>query len=141
MGMKELGPEWFDKWLQGQEWGTTGVNDWAVFSAILPTAHWGAFPKHSAEDIQSGQGEIRNCCMYDHVQKSVLRSPFINPVHPKGPATLDDAAVGIRMAYFTAKPGFARLIPLLLTAICGRRGVAIGKGMLAVMVAFVAFLV
>jgi len=138
--MKELGPEWFDKWIAKQEWGATGVNDWAGFCAIMPTASWGGFPKHKPEDIQSGQGLVNNYCMYDNVQKSCVRSPFFNPGHPKGPATLDDAAVAKRMTYFTARPGYGRLVPLLLTAICGRNGVAIGKGMLAIFIAFLAFM-
>merc|ERR1712146_570617 len=91
-------------------------NDWAGFAAVMPTAIWGGYPgKHSPEDIQSGQGWVGNYRMYDNVQKAVVRSPFINPVHPKGPATLDDAAVGGRMAHFTVKPSFRRLVPLLLT--------------------------
>merc|ERR1712203_263591 len=126
-----------DKWLQGQEWGATAVNDWAGFAAVMPTAIWGGYPgKHSPEDIQSGQGWVANYRMYDNVQKSVVRSPFINPVHPKGTATLDDAAVGKRMAAFTVRPSLARLIPLLLTAIGGRNAVSISKSLLAIFVAF-----
>jgi len=133
---KELGAEFIDRWLQGQEWGATGVNDWAGFAAVMPTAICGGYPgKHSPEDIQSGQGWVGNYRMYDNVQKAVVRSPFINPVHPKGPATLDDAAVGGRMARFTVKPSLSRLIPLLLTALGGRNGVAIAKAMLLALIA------
>merc|ERR1712190_158775 len=136
---QELGAEFIDKWLQGQEWGATALNDWAGFAAVMPTAIWGGYPgKHSPEDIQSGQGWVGNYRMYDNVQKAVVRSPFINPVHPKGPATMDDAAVGRRMARFTAKPSVGRLIPLLLTALGGKNAVAIAK---AVLVALIAFMV
>jgi len=139
--LKKLGKDYLDKWLQGQEWGSTGVNDWAGFCAIMPHSAWGGYlHKHTPEDIQSGQGFVGNYRMYDHVQKSVVRSPFVNPVHPKGTATLDDAAVGQRMAYFTVKPVFSRLVPLLLTALGGRNGVTIGKYVLTILVALVAFL-
>jgi len=134
---KELGADFIDKWLQRQEWGATAVNDWAGFAAVMPTAIWGGYPgKHSPEDIQSGQGWVGNYRMYDNVQKAVVRSPFINPVHPKGPATVDDAAVGGRMARFTVKPSFSRLAPLLLTALGGRNAVAIAKAMLVLFIAF-----
>merc|ERR1712137_900861 len=136
---KELGADFIDKWLQGQEWGATALNDWAGFAAVMPTAIWGGYPgKHSPEDIQSGQGWVGNYRMYDNVQKAVVRSPFINPVHPKGPATVDDAAVGGRMAHFTVKPSFTRLVPLLLTALGGRNAVAIAKAMLVLFIAFIA---
>merc|ERR1712032_818660 len=104
-----LGPNFLDKWLDKQEWGATGMNEWGGMAAILGLSSWGAYPKHTAEDIQSGQGFANNYLMYDNVQKSVLRSPFKTPAHPKGPPTLDDAAVGSRMAQFTLRPGFPRL--------------------------------
>merc|ERR550537_105708 len=76
---KELGEAWLDQWLKKQEWGTTAINECGMWGAIFPTAAWGAFPKHTAEDIQSGQGKVNNHLMYDHVEKCVIRGPFINP--------------------------------------------------------------
>merc|ERR1712139_692155 len=140
--LKEIGgAQVLDKWLQNQEWGTTGVNDWAAFGCIFGTAAWGAYPKHAAEDIQSGQGFANNYLMYDNVQKTVVRSPFKSPVHPKGPPTLDDAAVGPRMAWFTMRPGFGRLVPMLAAALGGRNGPMLGSLVLgAVAVCGVTFL-
>ena len=68
---KELGNEAFDKWLKSMEWGTVGVNHWGGMGPIMATGLWGAYPKHTAKDIQSGVGILGNYLMFDHPQKQV----------------------------------------------------------------------
>ena len=52
---------------------------------------------------------------------TVMRAPFLSPTHGKCVTTLDDAAVFRRMMYFAVRPSASRLVPLLLTALGGRR--------------------
>ena len=57
-------------------------------------AHWGGFQRPEGEEGSegyvdalaaplSGLGSVHNAYMYDHVQKSVLRTPFVSGLHPK----------------------------------------------------------
>ncbi len=67
----------------------------------LQPATWGAYGgNQTIHDIGSGSGAFGNPLMYDHVQKSVLRTPW-NSVT-------------------TVQPSFAKPLPLLLArALCG----------------------
>lgn len=56
--------------------GTIGVNYWAGTGFALGTTTWGAFPGHTLDDIQSGNGVVHNALMFGRPQKSVLRAPF-----------------------------------------------------------------
>eukprot|EP01065_Artemidia_motanka_P003969 TRINITY_DN1191_c10_g1_i1.p1 TRINITY_DN1191_c10_g1~~TRINITY_DN1191_c10_g1_i1.p1 ORF type:complete len:541 (+),score=143.16 TRINITY_DN1191_c10_g1_i1:77-1699(+) len=114
---KELGKEKIDSWLQGMEWGTTSVNDWGGSGVFFPTSMWGAYPKHTPSNIQSGQGLIGNFLMYDYPQKQVVRSPFISPAHPKGVPTVKDAEVYRRMGSYMMRPGWLRLGSVIVGAV------------------------
>lgn len=57
-------------------YGAIGVNVWTGTLYFLSALTWGAFPGNRLEDIRSGQGIVHNAYLFDHPQKSVLRSPF-----------------------------------------------------------------
>jgi acyl-CoA reductase-like NAD-dependent aldehyde dehydrogenase len=78
-------------------YGTVAINHWAGLNFGLGSTTWGAYPGHSADDIQSGKGVVHNTYMFDRSQKTVLRGPFrpfLKPVwfathrrvHALGPA-------------------------------------------------------
>lgn len=58
-------------------YGSIGVNAWHAMSFLAGTTTWGAFPGHPRTDIQSGSGVVGNAFMFDGVEKSVVRGPFV----------------------------------------------------------------
>jgi acyl-CoA reductase-like NAD-dependent aldehyde dehydrogenase len=100
------------------EYGSIGVNTWggtAVFFAEMP---WGAFPKHTPEDIQSGMGWLGNCYMLDGCQKGVFWTPFVSPIHLQPPRPRD-LKVLPRMARYSLRPSAGRLLHLMSAALLG----------------------
>lgn len=57
-------------------YGTIGINYWAGGSFAIGVTTWGAFPGHSIQNIQSGNGVVHNTLMFSQPQKCVLRAPF-----------------------------------------------------------------
>ena len=51
------------------------------------------------EDVGSGIGVVHNSYMYDHAQKSVVRTPFVSSLHP---LPLKYSAMGMGTAKFVA---------------------------------------
>ena len=130
---KKLGAPALDEWLAGMEWGTAAVNHWGGMGPLIGTGLWGAFPKHSVSDIQSGLGIINNYLMVDHAQKQVcqssshrlfthhahcphrlqvMRSVFINPMHPKSVPSEKELGVAKAFTHYNAYPSVWRLLKL-----------------------------
>ncbi|MHC4836880.1 MAG: aldehyde dehydrogenase family protein [Planctomycetota bacterium] len=57
-------------------YGTVGMNIWAGMGFVLGSTTWGAFPGHAVEEPGSGIDVVHNAFLFDHPQKSVLKSPF-----------------------------------------------------------------
>jgi len=64
-------------------YGSICINQWPALSYALGCTTWGAFPGHTRDDIQSGQGVVHNTLMFDQPQKSVVYAPF--RVFPRPP--------------------------------------------------------
>jgi aldehyde dehydrogenase (NAD(P)+) len=65
-----------DRAIARLRYGCIGVNAWTGVGFLLPQVTWGAFPGHTAGDIQSGTGVVHNSLLFDRPQKSVVRAPF-----------------------------------------------------------------
>jgi acyl-CoA reductase-like NAD-dependent aldehyde dehydrogenase len=64
-------------------YGTIGLNYWAGGSFAIGITTWGAFPGHTLQNIQSGNGVVHNALMFSRPQKCVLRAPFtVTPTPP-----------------------------------------------------------
>ncbi|GHO90721.1 hypothetical protein KSF_007690 [Reticulibacter mediterranei] len=64
-------------------YGTIGLNYWAGGSFAIGVTTWGAFPGHSLQNIQSGNGVVHNALMFSQAQKCILRAPFtVTPTPP-----------------------------------------------------------
>ena len=63
--------------VENLRYGTVGVNVWHAMGFLGATTTWGAFPGHHRTDIQSGTGVVGNAYMFQHVEKTVLRGPFV----------------------------------------------------------------
>jgi hypothetical protein len=98
-------------------YGAIGVNIWGGYVNFFPLP-WGAYPGHSDADIQSGQGKITNPFFLSHPQKSVLRTPFVTPLHPKLPTSGFYKEMQ-RLAYYYAYPSIPRLLGVLGAVLIG----------------------
>lgn len=65
-----------DRAISELRYGTVSVNSWAALGYGLVITPWGAYPGHTADDIQSGTGVVHNTLMFGRVQKTVVRTPF-----------------------------------------------------------------
>ncbi len=91
-------------------YGGIGVNCWSGLVYGLVVTTWGAFPGHPAEDIQSGEGVVHNAYLFDHPQKSVVRTPFvIKPTPAWFPDHKNLALLGRRITQFEANPRWSAL--------------------------------
>lgn len=100
--------------------GGIGVNVWPGLIYGLVVTSWGAFPGHTPEDIQSGTGVVHNAFLLDHVQKTVVRAPFVIKPTPAWFAdhrTLRD--LGRRLARYEENGGWGRLVGVAAAALRG----------------------
>jgi acyl-CoA reductase-like NAD-dependent aldehyde dehydrogenase len=100
------------------EYGLIGVNVWSGMIAIFPQLTWGAFPGNTAWNIESGVGQLGNSYMFDQIEKSVLWTPMISPIHLVN-AKPKMLKVIQRTAYYLIKPSWMRLLKLFGAAIFG----------------------
>jgi len=76
------GEEALQRALEALRYGTVSLNEWPAIAKGVPTGTWGAYPGHTAEDIQSGQGVVGNTFMFDQPEKTVFYSPFTQRPRP-----------------------------------------------------------
>ena len=60
------------------KYGGIGVNTWCALAFLGAGAAWGAYPGHTLDDIQSGNGVVHNAFLFDKPQKTVATGPFRN---------------------------------------------------------------
>jgi len=109
----------FEEAVASLEWGTIAINEWAAFVngyGILP---WGAFPKHDASDIQSGQGKVGNAGLYINAQKCVLRNQFISKGHLPLPSDPKAQKVFVRLSKYSINPSWTKVFGLSSAALLG----------------------
>jgi acyl-CoA reductase-like NAD-dependent aldehyde dehydrogenase len=101
-------------------YGTVSVNHWAAIGYGLVVTPWGAYPGHTAQDIQSGTGVVHNTLMFSRVQKSVVRAPF--HARPKPAWFANHRTAGRltpRLVRFEADPSPAKLPGIFSLALRG----------------------
>jgi acyl-CoA reductase-like NAD-dependent aldehyde dehydrogenase len=101
-------------------YGTVAVNHWAAIGYGLVVTPWGAFPGHTAQDIQSGTGIVHNTLMFSRVQKTVVRAPFHARPKPVWFATHRTAGrLAPRLVQFEAAPSPTKLPGIFSLALRG----------------------
>ncbi len=102
-------------------YGSVGLNYWAGTSFALCSTTWGAFPGHSINDIQSGNGVVHNTLMFSRPQKSVLRAPFRSTPTPPWFATRSKTAAKVfpKLVDLEAFPSLWKVPAVLWAAIVG----------------------
>ncbi|HEY5854314.1 MAG TPA: aldehyde dehydrogenase family protein [Aldersonia sp.] len=66
----------FEQCIARLRYGTVAVNAWTGVGFLTARAHWGAFPGHTLEDIQSGRGVVNNALLIDDTERTVVYGPF-----------------------------------------------------------------
>ena len=110
----------FDRAVAELRYGTVSINSWAALGYGLVITPWGAFPGHTLQDIQSGNGVVHNTMMFDRVQKTVIRTPFRikpKPVWFQSHRTTLDMAE--KLTRFEASPSPLRLPGIFWEALRG----------------------
>lgn len=101
-------------------YGTVSVNHWAALGYGLGVTPWGAFPGHTAQDIQSGNGVVHNTLMLSRIQKCVVRAPFHARPKPAWFVTHRTAARLLpSLVRFEAEPSFGKLPGIFNLALRG----------------------
>lgn len=109
-----------DRAVANLRYGSIGVNAWHALSFAFATTSWGAYPGHSATDIQSGRGAVGNAFLFARPQKSVVRGPFVVSPPPAWFATNQHAgSVMRRLLAFEADPSWWK-VPGLVRAAMAR---------------------
>ena len=99
-------------------YGGIGINVWPGLIYGLVTPSWGAFPGHTAQDIQSGTGVVHNAFLFDHPEKSVVRAPFrMMPTPPWFSDHKNLRQLGQRLVAFEARPSWKALLGVVRAAI------------------------
>jgi acyl-CoA reductase-like NAD-dependent aldehyde dehydrogenase len=65
-----------DRAVEDLNYGMVLINQFAALGFFSMTTTWGAYPGNDIYDIQSGIGVTSNVLMFEHPEKSVVRSPF-----------------------------------------------------------------
>ncbi|HEX5757721.1 MAG TPA: aldehyde dehydrogenase family protein [Thermoanaerobaculia bacterium] len=110
----------FDRAVAGLRYGTVSLNHWAAVGYALVAPPWGAYPGHTAADIQSGTGVVHNTLMFSRVEKSVVRGPF--RAFPKPPWLLSHRRqheLFPRLTRFEAAPSPLQLPGIFAAALRG----------------------
>jgi hypothetical protein len=97
-----------------------GVNVWGGVIVLFPQLRWGGYPGNKPEDIQSGVGHVGNSWMLDRINKIVLWSPTISPVHmlpPTSPQAI--LKVDYRLTMFTVYPTVWNMMKVLSAGLAG----------------------
>ena len=129
--IKELGPD-LENIISELKYGSIGINTWCAMAFLTAECTWGAFPGHTANDIQSGNGVVHNTRLFDKPEKTVVYAPFSpfprnllkGEIHmfPKPPWFVTNKQahnVSRRFTYFQAKPGPFHLPGLFFDALRG----------------------
>ena len=101
-------------------YGTVAVNMWAAAGYGLVITPWGAYPGHTPQDIQSGQGIVHNTLMFSRVEKNVVRAPFRSRPKPLWFGSHRTAhRLGPKITAFETSPALHKLPAIFALALQG----------------------
>lgn len=114
----------FNKALRQLRYGAIGVNQWHALAYALGSTSWGAYPGHTWDNIQSGQGTVHNTYFLNHIEKSVVTGPFtVTHLMPFKPAWFasNKAMVPVAKALcdMEYRPNFTHFAKLVLVTAWG----------------------
>ena len=100
-------------------YGTVAVNAWPALGFGIGSTPWGAYPGNTLENVGSGIGFVHNPFGL-HVEKSVVRAPFVVRPKPLWFATHRKALAAARaLVDLEARPGLFKLLRVIRAAMHG----------------------
>jgi acyl-CoA reductase-like NAD-dependent aldehyde dehydrogenase len=93
-----------DRAVADLRYGMVLINQFAGLGFVAMTTTWGAYPGNDIYDIQSGMGVTSNVLMFEHPEKSVVRSPFSLSPDPVALTSRTVREFGKRMADIQYRP-------------------------------------
>lgn len=114
-----------DKAVASLEYGTIVVNGWSGLGYPYENGVWGGYaggspqPLETIENVESGLGFVNNCLAFDHVEKSVVRGPFIDPDVQLGTGGMLTRKQAVNLTNLFINPGLKALLRFLCPCLCG----------------------
>jgi hypothetical protein len=96
----------------GLRYGMVLINQFAGLGFFAVTTTWGAYPGNDMNDIQSGIGVTSNVLMFEHSQKSVVRSPFRLSPDPFSPDSRTLVPFTKSLANYQTQPSLWKMLVL-----------------------------
>lgn len=107
-----------DQAIASLEYGTIALNVWSASSYSMDTGAWGAYaggspPLERVECVESGLGFVNNTLAFDHVEKCVTISPFIDKANHIGTGPMLTRELTTNLVNFLINPGPFSLLKML----------------------------
>ena len=106
-----------DRAVADLRYGMVLINQFAGLGFLAMTTTWGAYPGNDIYDIQSGTGVTSNILMFEHAQKSVVKSPFRLSPDPFSLTSRTVREFGQKLADIQYKPTIWKLPGFMWTAL------------------------
>jgi hypothetical protein len=106
-----------DRAIGGLRYGMILLNQFAGLGFFAITTTWGAYPGNDIYDIQSGIGVTSNTLMFEHPQKSVVKSAFMLSPDPFAVTSRTITEFAKRLANLQYKPSFWKVPGYLWSAL------------------------
>jgi len=107
------------------EYGAVVINSWSAIAYGFESGVWGAYAGKGKDGecleridrLQSGIGFVNNCLAYDHVEKAVVKCPFIDTANQIGTGPMLTRETTLNVTNLVINPGLLSLVKLLCPAL------------------------
>lgn len=130
--IRAIGKTRFEELIADLRYGTIAINAWTGLAFLATACPWGAFPGHTAQDVQSGIGTVHNTFMLENTERTVIQAPW-RPF-PRGILSLQftllprppwfitnkkQDKIGRLLTRFQYKPSWFKLPRIFINALLG----------------------
>ena len=130
--IKEIGKTKFENIIADLHYGTIAINAWTGLAFLATACPWGAFPGHTPQDIQSGNGTVHNTFMLEDTERVVIQAPWapfprgilsgqftLLPRPPWFITNKKQDKLGRLLTQFQHRPSWSKLPRIFLNALLG----------------------
>ena len=130
--IKEIGKTKFENIIADLHYGTIAINAWTGLAFLATACPWGAFPGHTPQDIQSGNGTVHNTFMLADTERVVIQAPWapfprgilsgqftLLPRPPWFITNKKQDKLGRLLTQFEHRPSWSKLPRIFLNALLG----------------------
>ena len=130
--IKEIGKTKFENIIADLHYGTIAINAWTGLAFLATACPWGAFPGHTPQDIQSGNGTVHNTFMLEDTERVVIQAPWapfprgilsgqftLLPRPPWFITNKKQDKLGRLLTQFEHRPSWSKLPRIFLNALLG----------------------